>query len=212
MDRDRPPTDLHDVTRGRRFVLLRRFKRDRRGVTAVEFALISVPFLGLLMAIFQAGLYFFTSEALDAAVQDASRNIFTGQLQGANVTDPKVFASNYICPRLSSLLNCDNLVVDIRPAPSNGTFSGIDTGADFYQTGASTKFCLGAPNDVVVVRVIYPLPIFAPVVVTTTGRDVQGSTAGSVVFNNAGRKQILLATAVFQNEPYANGYTAPSGC
>lgn len=197
------------------FAILRRFREDRSGVTAIEFALISVPFLGMLMAIFQAGLYFFTSEALDAAVQDAARGIYTGQIQGANVTSASDFVNNYVCPsnggtRLSTLIDCSKLIVDIRPAPNSGSFSGINTAADFYQTGAATKFCLGAPNDIMVVRVIYPLPIFAPVLVTTTGTNAQASNAGSVSFNSLGQKQILLATAVFQNEPFANNYS--SGC
>lgn len=206
-----------EAAKPQRFAPLRRFRDDRRGVTAIEFALISVPFFGLLMAIFQSGLYFFTSEALDAAVQDAARNIYTGQAQSANVTKSADFVSKYLCPqtggtRLSTLIDCSQLVVDVRPAPNNGNYSGIDNGADFYQTGSATKFCLGAPSDIVVVRVIYPLPIFAPVVITTTGKDVRLSTAGSVSYNNAGRKQLLFATAVFQNEPYANGYKAPDGC
>lgn len=196
--------------------ILTRFRRDRGGVTAVEFGLIAVPFFGLLMAIFQAGLYFFTSEALEAAVQNAARGIYTGQAQGANVASASDFVSSYLCPsnggtKLSALIDCSKLIVDIRPAPTSGSFSGIDTNADFYQAGATTKFCLGAPNDIVVVRVVYPLPVFAPVLVTTNGSDVQQSTAGTVVFND-GRKQMLLGTAVFQNEPFANKYVAPSGC
>ena len=38
--------------------LLRRFRGDRSGATAVEFAMVSVPFFGLLFAIFETAFVF----------------------------------------------------------------------------------------------------------------------------------------------------------
>ena len=52
------------------------------GATAVEFAMISIPFLALLFAIFELGAIFLASSAIDAAVEQAARQIRTGQLQG----------------------------------------------------------------------------------------------------------------------------------
>ena len=190
----------------RRALLLRRFGRDRRGATAVEFGMIALPFIALIMAIFQQGMYFFTSEALDAAVQSAARNVYTGQAQTAGISSAANFVSTYLCPasggtKLSSLIDCSKLFVDVRTAPTQGSFSNIDTKADFYKVGSTAQFCPGGPGDIVIVRVIYPLPVYAPGIFT-------GSTVTDVP-NNAGVKQLLLGTAVFQNEPYANGY---SGC
>lgn len=39
--------------------------RDRRGATAVEFALVATPFLALLVAIVQTFLVFFAQEMLE---------------------------------------------------------------------------------------------------------------------------------------------------
>ena len=198
--------------------VLRCFGRDKSGTTAVEFAMIAVPFFGLLMAIFQSGLYFLTSEALDAAVQNAARRLYTGQAQGNNISSAATFVSNYVCPTsggtgLSSLIDCSKLIVDVRTAPTSGSFANIDTKADFYQAGSTPMFCPGGPNDIVIVRVIYPLSVIVPVLVSA-GSGVGLVTAGTVnnVANNPGTKQLLLGTAVFQNEPYANGYVAPAGC
>lgn len=193
--------------RGRALAL--HFGQDKRGATAVEFAIVAVPFFTLLLAIFQLGLYFFYSEAVGAAVQDAARRIYTGQAQSANVLTSSTFISSYVCPqnggtRLSSMIDCSKLFLDVRPAPTQGSFSGIDTAPDFYQTGASPKFCMGGPTDIVVVRLIYPMPVFAP------GLSLPGTV--NDVPNNAGTKQLILGTAVFQNEPFANGYQAPNGC
>lgn len=205
------PTSSGSRSSSKRRSLLRIFALDRRGVTAVEFGIVGLPFFSLLLAIFQQGFFFFFSEALSAATQNAARRIYTGQVQGdSSVTDAKSFINAYVCPpngggtNLSSLIDCSKLFVDVRPASSQNSFSGVDTKPDFYQSPSNAKFCLGGPNDIVVVRIIYPAPVFAP-----------GLFVGAVVSdvpNNSGIKQLLMGTAVFQNEPYANGYVAPSGC
>ena len=86
----------------------RNFAADTRGATAVEFALVAVPFLGLLMAIFQAGFAYFASENLQAATQSAARNLFIGTRK-APVSAP---------PRLSSASTCARAVVVRSPRSS----------------------------------------------------------------------------------------------
>ena len=186
-------------------------RRDERGTTAVEFGLIAVPFFGLLLAVLQTGLYFFASEALDVAVQDAARNIYTGTAQTAGVATAAAFSSKYLCPttggrKLPSYIDCTQLIIDVRSASS---FAATDTTSDIYN--ATTQFCPGAPGDIVVVRVIYPLPVLIPVLGRTGSSSVGVLRTGMV--NNGGWKQILLGTAVFQNEPYdGSSYVAPAGC
>ncbi len=196
----------------------RSFAADTCGATAVEFALIMVPFLGLLMAIFQAGFTYFASENLQAATQSAARSLYVGTAQGNGVATASAFVSRYMCPSggagpLASFIDCTKLIVDVRVS-SAGTFIGLDTSADFYQPGSATKFCPGGPGDIVIVRVIYPFPIFLPVMGTTNGHDVSVVRTGSVndVPNASGWQQLLLGTAVFRNEPFASGYSPPSGC
>src|SRR3712207_8656069 len=63
---------------------LRRFRKDQDGATAVEFGLIAVPFLGLLFAIVETALMFWSTQVLETAVANASRTIYTGQFQGTN--------------------------------------------------------------------------------------------------------------------------------
>lgn len=196
----------------------RRFADDVRAATAVEFALIMVPFLGLLMAIFQAGFTFFASENLQAAVQSAARRLYVGTAQGNGVNTASAFVNQYMCPSggggpLASFIDCSKLIVDVRVS-TTGSFTGLDTAADFYQAGATTTFCPGGPSEIVIVRVIYPFPIFLPVIGTTTGHDLTVVRNGSVnnVPNASGWQQLLLGTSVFRNEPYSGTYTPPSGC
>ena len=53
------------------------FLRNLDGATAIEFAMIGVPFLGLLCAIFQTALIYFEAAQLQEATQIGSRAILT---------------------------------------------------------------------------------------------------------------------------------------
>ena len=65
---------------------LRRFRRNRRGSAAVEFALVAPIFFGLLFAIMEVALMFFASQVLEKVTQDAARMIMTGQAQNLTYT------------------------------------------------------------------------------------------------------------------------------
>ena len=71
---------LHRVRR-RTARLAGRFARAERGATAVEFALVALPFLMLVFAIIELGLVFLVSITLESAVADVGRTIRTGQVQ-----------------------------------------------------------------------------------------------------------------------------------
>ena len=58
--------------------------RDRQGATAVEFGLVSVPFLTLLGGIIQLGFMIWAQQNLDFSLQRTVRSLFTGQFQAAN--------------------------------------------------------------------------------------------------------------------------------
>ena len=78
--------------------LVRRFRREDDGVTAVEFALVSVPFLGLLFAIFETAFVFFAVQGVEAAVNDAARMVMTGQVQYVSgISSAAEFKDKVIC-------------------------------------------------------------------------------------------------------------------
>ena len=56
---------------------LRRFRRNRRGSAAVEFALVAPIFFALLFAIIETAIVFFAGQVLETGVQDSSRMIYT---------------------------------------------------------------------------------------------------------------------------------------
>ena len=184
-----------------------RFKKDQRGAAAIEFALIALPFLAIICAIFELGFVNFQNEMLANAVTDAARAMMTGRLQTANVQSSQQFISQYLCQSsgrsLPSNFNCSNLIVDVRSAAS---FAAGDTANDFYKSSGNV-FCPGQPGQVVVLRVAYPLQAILPV-------NLFSRSAGVVsdMPNVPGNFHILMSAALFEEENYSGSYTSPSGC
>lgn len=185
----------------------RSFKRNEEGAAAVEFALVAVPFLGLLFAIFETALIFFTVQGVEAATAEAARQVMTGQAQSnAAITTADQFKTNYICSPaapmvriLPSYVNCSSLVVDVRTATSFAT-APLDNS---FITEATHKYCAGSNNDVVVLRVAYPMPVFASVLSMNSMHigDTYANRSGQT-FMGGGWKHIIVATSVFRNEPF----------
>jgi Flp pilus assembly pilin Flp len=173
--------------------LLRRFRRDRRGVTAVEFALVAPVFFGLLFAIIETAMVFFAGQVLETITQDSARMILTGQAQNSSLSQAQF--KNLVCGhKLSFLFDCTNgIYVDVRSYGQVGVVkipSQISAGNTFIN---DMKYCPGQDSNIVVVRLFYQWPIY---VTKLLGYDLS---------NLNGSKRLLSATAVFKNEPFPIG-------
>jgi Flp pilus assembly protein TadG len=168
--------------------ILRRFRRNRRGSAAVEFALVAPIFFAVLFAIIELALVFFASQILETVTQDTSRLIMTGQAQNASYTQASF--KDAVCAKLTVMFDCVNGVsIDVQ---SYKQFSTVDV-ADPIDAGKNfvppNNYLPGGPGDIVVVRLFYKWPLFV------TGLGFNPA-------NIAGNKRLLTATAAFQNEPY----------
>jgi len=173
---------------GRRGRLLGRFKRCSDGAAAVEFAIVAVPFLALLIAIFETTLIFFTQSAVESGVANAGRMIRTGQVQAQNMSAEDFKA--VVCESLSGYLNCDeNLDVDVR---SFDTFSSVSLPEPLDEDGNLTEdydYSVGAAQEVVVVRAFYVWDMLTPDHFTGLS-------------NMSGGQRLIAAAAAFRNEPF----------
>ena len=167
---------------------LRRFRRNRRGSAAVEFALVAPVFFALLFAIIETAIVFFASQVLETVTQDSARMILTGQAQNAGYSQSQF--KNYVCGKINVLFDCANgIYVDVKsyPAFSNISISDpIDAGKNFVPPN---NYSPGGPGDIVVVRLFYQWPL----IVTGLGYNIS---------NLSGSKRLLSATAAFRNEPF----------
>lgn len=171
----------------------RRFIREQNGTAAVEFALIAVPFLALLFAILETALVFFAGQTLEAAVSDASRLIMTGQAQTAGYSQADF--KTQVCNRIAGLFDCSGGVyVDVKQYSS---FTSVNTASPVTNgTFDTTKMAYvpGGPGCIEVVTLYYQWPVYV-------------SLLGNNLSNLNGSKRLLVATAVFRNEPYSTSGT-----
>ena len=171
-----------------RMKTLRRFGRHQKGATAVEFALVATPFLGLTFAILETAGVFFASQALETATSDSARLIMTGQAQTQGFSQSQFKSA--VCAKIFGLFDCENGVyVDVKTFTSFGNVTmnnPVDANGNFVN---NFTYQPGGPGDIVVVRLFYQWPVY----VTLLGFNLQ---------NMSGGKRLLVATAAFRNEPY----------
>ena len=186
---------------------LRRFRRNRRGSAAVEFALVAPVFFALLFAIIETAFMFFASQVLETITQDSARVLMTGQAQTGQVgtcADPVTGAplactqatfKNYVCGQIPALFSCNGangIFVDVESYPqfTNVVINNqIDTSGNFVN---NMQYNPGGACAIVVVRLFYQWPLY----VTGLGYNIA---------NMSGNTRLLSATAAFRNEPYSSG-------
>ncbi|UYO38685.1 pilus assembly protein [Rhodopseudomonas palustris] len=167
--------------------MARKFRRNRNGSAAVEFAIVAPIFFALLFAIIEVVMIFFASQVLETAVQDSSRLIFTRQAQNSSMTQDQF--KTEICKRLVSLFDCNGVRVDVQNYGSDFSTVNITTPIDTNKNFVDNmQYNIGKAGDIIVVRAFYQWPLF----VTGLGFDTS---------NLAGGKRLLSATAAFRNEP-----------
>lgn len=168
--------------------IIRRFRRDSKAATAVEFGLLAIPFFALLFAILETFLLFFASQAIETATNRGARLIRTGQAQTSGYTVAEFKTA--ICGALNGLLNCeDGLQVDVR---TYQFFEQVDMGRPVDEDGNFIQNFVYEPGDggdVVVVRAFYEWPIYT-------------NLLGLGLANLANGKNLIAAATAFRNEPF----------
>ena len=178
------------------------FAAAREGATAIEFALISIPFLMLLFGVLELALVFLAATTLENATEYVSRKIRTGEFQ-TSTANTKADFKTQICQSMSWLsAKCaSDVYVDVR---TFATFSGLV--ASTPQPGAafdpnSTCFAPGQPSDIVLVRVYYKWKLFTPLI----GQVFETMGPGSNV-------RLMSVATAFRNEPYTDDPPGGAAC
>lgn len=173
-----------------RSALLRRFFRSRRATTSIEFGLLAAPFVALTFATLQTAILFFAGQALETAAATSARLILTGQAQtqGWDATQFK----QQVCSTITGLFNCQSSVyIDVENYTSfaAANLSSPVTGGNLNTS--AMNYNPGGPGSIVMVRLYYPYPVF----MNLLGFNLSDLNGG---FN------LLAATSIFKNEPYAS--------
>lgn len=122
----------------------RTFARDSQGATAIEFAFVVGPFIFLIAGIVEVGFMLFTEYTLQNAVQEASRQIKSGDM----TTATSVQFKTEICKRAVNLRDCstkiglyvDNAANFTALAPNVPSASSIGPGEETtFNTGVGGR-------------------------------------------------------------------------
>lgn len=175
----------------------RRFLGDRRGSTAVEFAMLALPFALLVFAILESCISFGGQEVMTNITDDIARQLRTGQLRQVDVAGNKL--KDMICARLEIIVakNCPGLLVDLRAFPTfdDAAKAGFKiSGADIVLTGTTdTTFQVqtGLAESKNMLRVFYKWPVMT---------DFMASSMANI----QGGKTLHFASVTWQNEPFNN--------
>ncbi|MGE0740566.1 MAG: TadE/TadG family type IV pilus assembly protein [Hyphomonadaceae bacterium] len=169
---------------------LRRFGRARRGSTAIEFAIVVIPFFLLTFGLAEVSMIGFVQTSLDFSVSEAGREIRTGEAQMNGVGQHEI--EELLCEELTKfvILTCSgNLFLDVDRFDS---FVDVDNGNPIQNSQFTTGgfgYSPGAPSDIVVVRAYYRWKIMTPMF-------------EPLLSNVNGGERILVSTMMFRNEPY----------
>ena len=166
----------------------RALRRDERGATLIEFALLAVPFFALVGAMLETALVFMASAVLDSGVQDTSRLIRTGQAQeaGFNLSDFRT----ELCDNLLGLFDCSQLRIKVSLITDFASASTpLPVDEDDGTWTLSEDFNAGAGDSIVLVQVYYQWPTLL-------------NLAGFNLATLPNNKRLLGAATVFKNEPF----------
>ena len=175
--------------------LARRFARQQDGSAAVEFSLVAIPFLGLTFAILETALVFFAGQTLETAVTDSARLIMTGQAQDKSWTKEDFKAE--VCSRIYGLFDCNGIYVDVKTYDNFASISNDLPLTDGTIDESKLNYSPGNPGQIEVVTLYYQWPITV-------------SLLGNNLANINNNKRLLVATAVFCNEPFSTATPANS--
>lgn len=164
-----------------------RLAHAESGTTAIEFGLLALPFIAMLVAIFETCTMFVAQEILQASTSHAARLIMTGQAQDSGMTAAQF--QQAVCSQANVLLSCAGLYVNVQTFSSFSAVSDLDPLQNGTLNPALVKYNPGGPGDIVLVQTFYEWPLM----VGPLNFNLSNSNGGT---------RLLVGTAAFRNEPY----------
>jgi TadE-like protein len=169
------------------------WRRNDSGSTAIEFAMVSGPFLALLFGIMAVGLFFFTTFSTENAVEQAARPLRTGEAQAAGKTRDEF--KKDVCKKLPDFLqsDCDGkLRVNVQKFAVGQPITApacVDAGTLVPKpTTPDAKLDVG-PNDILLVTACLEFSLAAKIPFLQIGQMANGAA-------------LIQASTTFKIEPY----------
>ncbi len=163
-----------------------RFKRDRRGVSTIEFAFIIGPFLAITLGTMEVALIHLMRSSVSNAVEGAARPIYTGAAGCATIQTVK----EEICDRISlkSESACMANLKVILEELSDFDGNRMEAGTDFDAITEAVD--PGGSESTMLLRTFYQWEVVFPLLAESLGGN-----SGSLT---------LTASTAFRNEPFGS--------
>jgi Flp pilus assembly protein TadG len=180
-----------------KFNLFTAWRKDTRGVTAVEFGFVAIPFLMFIFGIINIALHFFYATTIEKGLESSARKIRTGQAQTSNMTIEQ-FRQD-VCNegrfQTGLWLDCNKLRIHMQSDP-DFAFDAVDC-LNNGGLGAST----GNPTD----GVSNHAGGASTTVLVVACYERSGSTVPwfSLSNMNSDSSQLIQVSTTFRTEPYA---------
>ncbi|MCY6382976.1 TadE/TadG family type IV pilus assembly protein [Hoeflea prorocentri] len=186
----------------RRFSIVR-VRRDENGATAIEFALLAIPFFLLIFAIIETCIAFAAEQTLNFAVDKIGRELRTGQITFNTGDSTDITEEQFklrLCNEVSIMFTCgpdtdSRLFFDLQSyndfasIPTNVPLSGgtLDT--------SSFDFDPGGPSTINVLRAYYAWKVTA---------DLFRPYIANVRISGSSEENhyLIVATTAYRNEAY----------
>lgn len=168
----------------------RRFGKDKRGSTAIEFSMLVFPFMLMMFAIIETGLSFASQQVMSNAADDLARSLRVGEIMPADVTAAGVHDA--ICDQISYMVaaGCPGLSIDLK---TYATFGDVPLGIPRTASGDLDTAGFGvSPGGSMTknqIRVFYRWPVYSDFMRKYLAELPGGNT-------------LLYSTLTWQNEPY----------
>lgn len=162
---------------------------NRRGATAIEFALVALPFVMITVAIIEISVMYAANAVMLGATQDAVRAVRTGQVQA--ISDPDeadALFRQHLCDHIPiRLVDCNAIQFRVEVMDS---FSSANAGITVDEEGnIDDDTDYGQEEDVMMITVLYYHPMVSPL-------------TAAFFADSPNNTKLLTGVFVFQTEPY----------
>lgn len=190
---------------------LRRLLKSSEGATAIEFAILAIPFMMIVFATFETFIAFTGEQLVSNAVDTMSRRVRTGQITfglGRTTDMTQTQFRQEFCKQISVMITCSGsepatpskLFIDLQQVTN---FADIPTNVPLVATNggksrdldvSKLKFTPGGAGKINMFRAYYRWPITTDLVRPYISNiQSEGSTKGDF---------LIVSTSAFQNENY----------
>ena len=189
--------------------LFRRLLGDRRGGTAIEFAILALPFFIVIFASIETFVAFTGEQLLVNATDTLARRIRTGEItfnQGVSTDMTQAEFRQAFCDEIAILLTCsatevdqpEKLYLDVRQVAEPSQFPAAVPRVGSNDSDLDTsgfQFAPGTGKEYTMVRAYYRWQVITDLVrpYVTNLRPASSSMP---------RDYLMVATATFRNEDY----------